>query len=326
MVNRRLFKLVFLIQFVFLNDGFSQIPDYSQIHTNYIYINPAFTGIKNCPQLYSSYRNKYSSIDGGYSMSYISYDMYLGTLKSDVGICLLQDIQGNLFFTTGFWGIYAKEIQLKKKLFLRMGVESGYIHYGMSKRELIFSDMLDVFDDNLHMSDEDFLLRNKNIFDVETGFLIYNEFFFSGFTIKHLQDGMTKKTQESNRFGRTFSFHSGGEFSTTKAFTQRYLIWFYPHVNVTISPTSSYTQIGVVAQKTKVQFGLGYRQNFPWDAESFIVFVGFVEKKFKFAYNCDISINSHIENNANTHEVSFSYQFDCKEKRKKYEAVKAPIF
>jgi len=305
---------------------YSQIPDYSQIHTNYLYTNPAFAGINNCPHAYTSYRSKFSSIDGGYSTNYLSFDTYSSILKSDLGFEVLHDIQSSTFFTTSILGIYTKEFQLKKKLFLKTGIGAGILSYGIRSNNLIFSDMINPFDNEISETNEEISSINHQILDIEPGFLLYNDFFFSGITIKHFQEGITKKSRESNRLNRTISIHGGSEFSTTKAFTKKYLITFYPHINVTLSPTSSYTQIGLIAQKGKVQLGGAYRENLPFEAESFIVFVGFFEKKFKFAYNCDISINSHLTNNLNSHEISFSYNFDCLAKRKKYEAVKAPIF
>lgn len=305
---------------------FSQIPDYSQIHTNYIYTNPAFAGINNCPHAYTSYRSKYSSNKGGYSTNYISFDTYSTILKSDLGIEILHDIQSSTFFTTSILGIYSKEFQLKKKLFLKTGLGVGLLSYGIQSKNLIFSDMINPFDQEISETNEEILSTKHQILDFEPGFLLYNEFFFSGITVKHVQEGITKKSKEFNRLSRTISIHGGSQFSTTKAFTKKYLITFYPHINVTLSPTSSYTQFGLIAQKGKVQLGGAYRENLPSEAESFIVFVGFFEKKFKFAYNCDISINSHLANNYNSHEISLSYDFDCLTKRKKYEAVKAPIF
>ena len=309
-----------------INSSVCQTTDFSQIHTNYIYTNPAFAGIKSCPQLYTSYRNKFNSIDGGYSSNFLSFDMYSSTIKSDLAIRILHDIQSNTFYSTSIMGIYAKEFQVKKKLFFKFGLGIGALRNGFQTKNLIFSDMIDPFESNISPSQEEILSKNVTYLDIEPGILLYNDIFFSGISIKHLEEGITKKTKEFNRINRTVSIHSGCELSTTKAFTQKHLIWFYPHINITISPSASYTQVGVVSQKGKVQFGVGYRENFPLEAESFLVFVGFFEKKYKFAYNCDVTINSHIKNNYNSHEISFSYAFECPTKKKKYEAVKAPIF
>ena len=137
-----------------------------------------------------------------------------------------------------------------------------------------------------------------------------------------MQGNITEENKKCNFFPRIFSFHSLGRFSTTKAYTQQYRIWFYPHVNLVVSNVSSYAQLGLVLQKWMVQAGGGYRQNFSKNANSFTFFVGVVQKKFRFAYSCDVTRNTTRK--FDTHEVSLGYQFDCREKKKKFEAVKAP--
>lgn len=314
-----------LLQCIYINAN-AQIPDFSQSHTNYIYSNPAFAGIKNCPHAYTSYRSRYSSVDGGYSTNFISFDMYVSAFKSDIAAYIIHDIQNSVYYSTMFQGIYAKEFQLRKKLFFKTAMALGMVQSKIQTNNLIFSDMLNPFSNVLEQTEEDISAKNTINFTVEPAFLVYSDKFFGGVSIKHIQANIIKKRKEDYLLQRVVSLYAGTEFSTTKAFTKRYLVLMYPYVNVTISDLFSYTQIGMIAQKGRVQFGGGYRQNLPLDAESFEVFVGFFEKKFKFAYNCDISINSYITNNCNSHEVSLSYDFDCMTKRKKYEAVKAPMF
>ena len=304
----------------------AQIPDFSQSHTNLIYSNPAFAGIYNCPHAYTSYRTKYASIAGGYSTNFISFDMYMSAIKSDIGAYVIHDIQNSIFYSTLFQGIYAKEFQLRKKLFLKTALAGGVVQTRIQTQHLVFSDMLHPFSDDFEQTKEEFFDKNKWYFPIEPAFLVYSDNFFCGITIKNLQAKQREKNIENSSLQRVYSLYGGTEFSTTKAFTKRYLVTMHPYVNVTLSEMFSYTQFGMIAQKGRVQFGGGYRQNLPFDAESFEVFVGFFEKKFKFAYNCDISINSYIKNNCNSHEISLSYEFDCIAKRKKYEAVKAPLF
>lgn len=305
---------------------YAQNPDFSQSHTNYIYTNPAFAGIKNCPHVYTSYRTRYSSIDGGYATNFISFDMYLSSMKSDVGVFLIHDIQNSVYYSTVFQGIYAKEFQIRKKLFFKTALSGGVVQTRLQTNNLIFSDMLNPFSSDFERTKEEIESYNSTNFTIEPAFLMYSDKFFGGITLKHAQAFFSKNSDENYPLQQVISLHAGTEFSTTKAFTKRYLITIFPYCSVTFSDRYSYTQFGMNFQKHRIQFGGGFRQNLPIDAESFHFFVGFFEKKFKFAYNCDISINSYIKNNLNSHEISFSYDFDCIAKRKKYEAVKAPLF
>lgn len=301
----------------------AQIVDFSQMYNNYVYLNPAFVGNTSCPHIFTSFRNKYSFSDG-FTSAYLSFDMELGKSNSSFGVSFLQDFQSSVFSETELLAIYAKSFQLQKKLFLSTSLAGGYVHKSVSYSNLVFPNMLDVFQENIGDSGEDLSSLKRNDFNSELGLLLYNDVFYAGMTVKNLQGNVTDFNKQQNAFPRILSLHGMAKFSTTKAFMLKYLIWFYPHVNIVIGGTSSYAQMGLILQKWMVQCGGAYRQNFPLNAKTFSFFIGVVEKKFRFAYNCDMTINS--SKRIGSHEVSFGYQFDCREKKKKFEAVKAPTF
>ncbi|MBP5584490.1 MAG: PorP/SprF family type IX secretion system membrane protein [Bacteroidales bacterium] len=304
-------------------DCFAQYADFSQIYNNYVYLNPAFVGTTSCPHAFTSFRTKYLS-QGGYNSAYISYDMEMQKSNSSIGFSFLQDFQEKIFRTSDLLAIYAHTFQIQKYLYLRASLAAGYSHRVTNYDGLVFSDMLNVFQENYTATGEDLERYSKHDFNSEMGVLVYNERFFAGMTIKNLQGNVTEMNKNENLFPRIFSFHGLAKFSWTRAYTQQYLIQFYPHINMVFGGTSSYAQMGLILQKWMVQMGSAFRQNFPCNANSLSFFVGIVEKRFRFAYNCDMTINS--VKRIDTHEVSLSYQFDCREKKKKFEAFKAPTF
>ncbi len=301
----------------------AQIVDFSQMYNNYVYLNPAFVGNTSCPHVFTSFRNK-DSFSEGYTSAYLSYDMEIGKSGSSFGMSFLQDFQSSVYSESELLAIYAKTFQLQKKLFLSASLAGGYVHRSVSGANLIFPDMLDVFQETVSGTGEDLTTIKHNNFNSELGVLLYNDIFYAGMTVKNLQGNVTDFDKQQNAFPRVVSLHGMAKFSTTKAFMLKYLIWFYPHVNVVLGGTSSYAQLGLILQKWMVQCGGAYRQNLPFNAKTFSFFIGVVEKKFRFAYNCDMTINS--SKRIGSHEVSFGYQFDCREKKKKFEAVKAPTF
>lgn len=300
---------------------YAQIADFTQIFNNYVYLNPAFVGTTDCPHVFTSYRSKDYSM-GNYSSAYCSFDMGLQKQNSSVGASLLQDSQYKTFRETELLGIYAHSFQIKKNLFVDAALAMGYVYGTTDFSRFIFSDMLNVFADEVGVTGENIEKKTRHNFNSEMGVLLYNDIFYAGMTIKNLQGNIS--VTNKNLFPRIVSFHGMAKFSTTKAYMKRYLIWFYPHINMVIGGSSSYTQLGLILQKWAVQFGGAYRQNLDWNENSLSFFVGVVEKKFRFAYNCDMTRNSIKR--IGTHEVSFGYQFDCREKKKKFEAVKAPTF
>lgn len=302
---------------------FAQVTDFSQGYNNYIYLNPAFVGTTSCPHFFSSFRSKNFS-QGAYNSAYLSFDMATQKDSESFGFSLLQDGQYGVFHETECLAIYAHTFQIQKYLFMKASLAAGYVFGSTDYSELVFPDMLNVYSDS-HSSTGEYLAREtRHDFNTEMGVLLYNKFFYAGMTIKNLQGNITAYNKNHNIFPRIFSFHGMAKFSTTKAYMKRYLIDIYPIVNVVVGRNSSYAQMGVILQKWMVQFGGAYRQNLPRAENSLSFFVGVVEKKFRFAYNCDMTRNSSKQ--FDTHEISFGYQFDCREKKKKYEAVKAPTF
>lgn len=301
----------------------AQIADFSQVYNNYVYLNPAFVGTTTCPHAFSSYRTKNLS-NASYNTMYMSFDTQLGRTSGNVGFSFLQDFQDNIFSETELLGLYAHTFQVAKKTFVNASLAAGYVYGATKCEDLVFSNMLDIFSESTLPSAEEFEKLKRHNFNSELGVLLYNDVFYAGMTIKNLQGNISDKNKSIDLFPRIFSFHGMAKFSTTKAYLQRYLIWLYPHINVVVGGTSSYAQLGLILQKWMVQFGGAYRQNFPCNAKSFSFFIGVVEKKFRFAYNCDMTIKS--VNRFGAHEVSLGYQFDCREKKKKFEAVKAPTF
>lgn len=313
--------LIFVYILLCMQISYAQIVDFSQVFTNYVYLNPSFVGSTSCPNVYSSFRTRNLS-EKSYNSAYVSFDVELNEKFGSVGASLLQDFQSDVFKETAFMAIYAKTFQIRRYLYMNASLAAGYVYGATDYSNLIYSDMLNVFGEGFLATGEDMERIVRHNFNTEMGILLYNDNFFAGVSIKNLQGNITEENKKCNFFPRIFSFHSLGRFSTTKAYTQQYRIWFYPHVNLVVSNVSSYAQLGLVLQKWMVQAGGGYRQNFSKNANSFTFFVGVVQKKFRFAYSCDVTRNTTRK--FDTHEVSLGYQFDCREKKKKFEAVKAP--
>lgn len=309
---------------MFANQIFAQNTDFTQFHTNRVYTNIAFAGMQQCPQLYTSYRTKHTELEGGYVSAFASVDGYISMLEGDVAIKILHDIQQNILHSTGTIMSYAKEYKLRKHLFLKAALGAGFTNNSLFNSQLVFSDMLHPLYGIVKESDENKIANSQMFFDSELGCLVYNMNFYAGLSIKHLNHFFSYARNKNIPYVPVFSAHAGTEFSNSKGFERKGAIWFYPHLNVTVSRLSSYIQSNMIVMLSQLQTGIGYRQNFPISNETFVIFVGFVEKKYKFAYNCDVEIKSKIGGSFKTHEISFTYQFDCIGKRKKQSAVKAP--
>lgn len=297
--------------FFFVCKAFSQNIDYSQSNTNRIYLNPAFAGIETCFRAYTSYRLTYTNIYGGYTTNYVSADMFNRNVDGGIGVSFIHDIQESNFYTTGFSGMYSKDYRLKQGLIFRPAILMGVIQSRFTPSEEVFSDMLHPVYGYIETLSDSQIGYSKNYFNSEFGMLLYNKLFYAGLTIKHMNHVFAFNRNNFSTFLPQFSIHGGAEFSANQGFIQSTALLLYPHVNVTVSRESTYMLFSMMAKKNQLQIGGGYRQNFPVSNESFLFFVGFVEKKYKFAYNCDVAIKSKVGGVFKAHEFSLSYHFDC---------------
>jgi hypothetical protein len=55
--------------------------------------------------------------------------------------------------------------------------------------------------------------------------------------------------------------------------------------------------------------------------------LGFVQDDLKISYSYDLTISKNMaKETLGGHEVTMSYQFPCREKRRKWSAIKCPNF
>ena len=68
------------------------------------------------------------------------------------------------------------------------------------------------------------------------------------------------------------------------------------------------------------------RQNLTFHYDSFIMVLGYVKEKMKFAYSYDLTIFSLKNQTLGAHEVSATYIFPCKAKKVKFRTISCPSF
>ena len=79
--------------------------------------------------------------------------------------------------------------------------------------------------------------------------------------------------------------------------------------------------LGCYFQKGPIVGGLWYRNQ-----DAFIMLVGLQLQTFKFGYSYDVTVSKLTNQTAGSHEISLSYQFHCKHKKKKFRTISCPSF
>ena len=79
--------------------------------------------------------------------------------------------------------------------------------------------------------------------------------------------------------------------------------------------------LGLYAKKGPVIFGVWYRFN-----DAFILLAGIELDNLKFGYSYDLTTSDLSTATGGSHEVSVSYRFDCKPKRRRFRTISCPSF
>ena len=324
MLKKSLYLTVLLS--IFVNKSpFCQTPDFTQVSTNLLYSNPAFAGAIICPKLYLEYRNRFLSLGSAYQTFYGSYDQYLHQVSGDIGIVLIHDRQAKGYIKNTQLGlIYAKEIPLSKKMNFKLGVETDYFLHSASNKELSYPDQIDPFYGYIYNSNEEYFTYSTHKINVSAGLLLYNERFFAGISMYNINQPKSPNYKKSFLLLREYIAHGGAKFNLSKS----------PKVKSDITTIiqlqleNPYT-LGIIGANLRVNqlvLGLWNKQNFTLKNESFSILIGFVEKKYKFAYNCDMSFSGASSKKIDSHEVSFTYYFNCIDFKRKIRAIRCPGF
>ena len=82
---------------------------------------------------------------------------------------------------------------------------------------------------------------------------------------------------------------------------------------------------GVYVSKYPLVLGGWFRHNFE-NPDAFIALVGLQYESLRIGYSYDLTLSELKVNSGGAHEVSFSWQFGCIEKRRRIKAIKCPQF
>lgn len=321
-----------LLLFILLGLGFSasaQDPHFTQYYANPIYLNPAFAGVSKCPRVTLNYRNQYPALNGVYQTFSGSYDQYVDALNGGLGVLIMRDEAGDgALSATEMSAVYSYHLQVSRKFTILAGFQATLRQRALNWDGFTFPDQIEPFYGFVKSSQEVPPGNNTNThLDISTGILGFTERFYIGGTVHHL-------TQPDEGFFRTSKLPM--KITAQAGFTiplgrqrlhgelQNYLI---PNIVYQLQGPYDQLTISTAFNRGAISGGLGFRTS-TVNPDAIVVLLGYSPNDFdwKIGYSYDITISSIANNLGGAHEISLSYQFPCRVKRKKTEAIKCPKF
>jgi type IX secretion system PorP/SprF family membrane protein len=298
---------------------------FSQFYAAPMNLNPAFTGANACSKLVMNYRNQWSKIPGGFTTFQASYDKPLKQFNSGIGASFFNDKAGpGGLQSTQFSLLYAYELRINKGLVARAGISSGFVQRSIDYTPLIFGDQ--IARGGASSSVEDISTSRAVYFNMNAGYLMYSEHAWGGFAVNNLTRPNQSLMGGNSPLPMELNVHGGYKFlleddaSNSKEQHSITLAGNYKR-------QLRFNQIDVGAYYTKGYFvlGLWYRgiplyKPYPWyyNNDAVVFLFGLSTDKLQIGYSFDYTVSKlYFSNTFGTHEISLSYPFCNKKKKKK---------
>ena len=326
----------------------AQDPQLSQYYSAPLYLNPAFTGnldyeCRRLPEsryrIIGNYRNQAA---GNFVTTMGSFDYRNKEGNWGIGFLAMQDKQGLVpLTTTQFSALASYKISLSNSWRMHSGLQAGYGQQGVDFDKLSFPDQFNSAG-LVRGSNETITQRgsNFNFVDVSAGILVFDENFYIGSAVHHLNQPKTTFLSSDQRLAMKVSIHTGYRIPFTKV-----MGFAKKGSDRSITPTIHYKRQGN-AQQLEVGSYFNYEpiivgawfRGVPIEKapdkslqrDAAVLLVGFRQATdyglFKLGLSYDFPISQNTAAAGRTFEVSLSYQIINERCRKRvtYKSIPCP--
>ncbi len=284
---------------------------FSQYQRAPLLLNPAFAGVSEYPLISINYRNQWPQFDKAYITYATSYSQYAPSLRSGFGIQLLSDQQADGLLKFNSIGLYySYTLEFYNDYRLKIGLSGTFGQTQLQWDRLVFGDAIDPIygaDGSLVSTEIRPLNLNNGYFDVSTGFLFYNNKWFVGLGLFHLNNpaiGYSLNSQLTDGLPLRFSLQAGYEITLVEnkrgfdSFIQPLLL---------LTNQAGFYQIngGIACQFDRLTGGAFFRHTAN-NPDAAILMMGYKLDIIELSYSYDITV-SGIGPSGGSHEIGLVF-------------------
>jgi type IX secretion system PorP/SprF family membrane protein len=297
---------------------FAQDPEFTQFYANPLYLNPALAGTARCPRINLNYRNQWPGISGTYVTYSASYDQHVDAIGGGLGLLVTNDKAGQgTLTTTNVAGMYSYQLNVTREFSMKFGFQGTYFQKSIDWSKLTFGDMIDEKRGFVYNTKEVQKLEKKSGIDISAGVFGYSKRYFFGFAAHHITEP-DEGLLTTSKLPMKLTAHAGALLPIGDKGNETFIS---PNILYQKQQDFQQLNLGVYVSKGSIVGGLWYRNQ-----DSFIALIGFQQHFFKVGYSYDVTVSKLTNTTAGSHEISFSLQFECKPKKKKFRTVSCPSF
>lgn len=307
----------------------AQDPVFSQFFSTPLQLNPAYAGLSDNPHLTAVYRLQWPGLTAAYNTFALGYDQFFDDSNLGLGLQINRDVAGDgALGTSRISGMVAYRLTVGDNTYIRGGIEAGLIQKSLNWQKLLFYDAIAASGGNitpggsyLPSTEVEPSNSRRAYLDIGTGLLLYNEQYYLGFSIDHLntpEDRFLKSNLENyTGLPMRWSVNAGYQFKMgRKAVNGLYSFWS-PTVLYTRQASFSQLNAGIYLAVNQLVGGVWYRQSGS-NGDALILHAGIRTTQFTLGYSFDYTLSGLTIGTGGSHEVAVSYHFgNGKPKRSK---------
>lgn len=328
---KRLHLIIIFILLIFSYVSKAQDPQFTQFYANRLYLNPAFAGIDRCPRLTLNYRNQWPALGSTYITYSASYDQYVRPIEGGLGLHIMQDVEGDGAISTFYLsGMYSYTVAVNRKFSVTGGFQASFMQKKLNM-DFIFPDMIHPLYGPIYPTKETLVPTDLNdiTFDFSAGFLGASENYFFGLAVHHLTEPQESWREARDAdLPRKYTLHFGINLPLHNQFRGYRKGELFLSPNVLFHQQRDFQQFnfGLYLYRKNLVAGIWLRQNFKFNYDSFIMMLGFKQKKISIGYSYDLTVSKLSNQTLGAHEISFSYLFNCPKRTVKFRPIDCPSF
>jgi len=315
---------------------FGQDMQFSQFYAAPLYINPAFTGQTMEHRMVMNYRNQWPSIPGAFQAYHASYDYNAADLNSGFGLMFNREEAGSFGLTSDILALsYAYRFAIDRKTYIQTGLKFGYVWRSIDFNSLVFNDQLES-NSSLTADQDAFLDDNVNYPDLSWGALLYNQNYWVGTSLNHLNEPNQSLLEDAGQtvLPLKWSVHAGYRFDLSGSTKSRNAKELFTAVHYKSQGKFDQLDLGAYLSQAPFVFGFWYR-GIPFlkrnpeavmNNDAVVALIGFTipDRNLRIGYSYDVTISRLISDSGGAHEISLVYEVAGKHSKRRNKRFLAP--
>lgn len=323
----------------------AQDPQFSQFYNAPLYLNPGFTGITPQQRLIANHRLQWPNLPQVFSTYAVSYEMFVGELKSGFGVMATTDKMGTGGWRTTTAGLlYSYKVRLSEDWVFSPGLYFGYGQQGIDQSKLQLGDELAT--DQSGSNDPGIgRIDNAQYLDIGSGMVMYNRNLWIGVSAYHMNQPNISLIGNESRLPVKYNIHGGMRIPLyrgpkslsnvdylTPGFVYRKQGKSFSQLDVGVNYHIDPISIGVWYRGVPLQRSFQYLglEDSKMQHDALVFSLALLFNTFQVGYSYDFTISELSTASGGAHEISIIYEFALKPfhrgVKKKYRLLPCPTF